>query len=238
MKFVPWWPISSQFQLFDAYAQFMRAQSAQTPWVVVLDDLSNGHRAAVGEARLVVADFADRSVLDELLPGEEIDVVVHMAALCEVGQSMTDPAGYYANNLTRSLALLDAVRSHGVRGVVFSSTAAVYGEPERVPIAETDRLCPSNPYGETKLAFERALAWYGTAYGLRYVALRYFNAAGAHPDGCVRPSSRTRRRRSSATTIRHATAPASATTCTSSIWPGRTCSRWRHCARDGSNPSP
>jgi UDP-glucose 4-epimerase len=106
-----------------------------------------------------------------------------MAAFCEVGQSMADPAAYYANNVTRSLALLEAARRHGVRGIVFSSTAAVYGEPQETPIREEHPLRPTNPYGETKLAFERALAWYGRAYGMRHVSLRYFNAAGAHPSG-------------------------------------------------------
>ena len=96
---------------------------------------------------------------------------------------MSDPAGYYANNLVRSLALLGAARRHRVRGIVFSSTAAVYGEPEECPIREDHPQHPTNPYGETKLAFERALDWYQRAYGLSYVALRYFNAAGAHPGG-------------------------------------------------------
>jgi UDP-glucose 4-epimerase len=151
--------------------------------VVVLDDLSMGHREAVGSTKLIEADFGDPGILDALLSQGDIEVVVHMAAFCEVGESMTAPAAYYANNVTSSLALLDAVRRHGVRGVVFSSSAAVYGEPEEVPIPEEHPLRPTNPYGETKMAVERALAWYYRAYGLRSFSLRYFNAAGAHPAG-------------------------------------------------------
>jgi UDP-glucose-4-epimerase GalE len=150
--------------------------------VVVVDDLSAGHRRAVRGARLVVADFADETALDDCL-GSGVRWVFHMAAFCEVGASCAEPADYYRNNLTRSLTLLDAARRHGVSGIVFSSTAAVYGEPNEVPIPEEHATRPTNPYGETKLAFERALAWYGQAYGVRSVALRYFNAAGAHPSG-------------------------------------------------------
>ena len=150
---------------------------------VVLDDLSTGHRSAIGSVPLVAADFGDPEVLDELLRDGETDYIIHMAAFCEVGESMADPAAYYANNLVRSLALLGAARRHRVRGIVFSSTAAVYGEPEECPIREDHPQRPTNPYGETKLAFERALAWYQRAYGLSYIALRYFNAAGAHPSG-------------------------------------------------------
>jgi len=153
--------------------------------VIVLDDLSTGHREAVGGAVLVEADFAEAAVVDEVLGQQDIEFIAHMAASCEVGQSMDDPAGYYANNLTGGLALLDAARRHGVSGVVFSSSAAVYGEPERTPIDEDHPQRPTNPYGETKLAFERALGWYQRAYGIRFVALRYFNAAGAHPRGDI-----------------------------------------------------
>ncbi len=158
-------------------------EDGETP--VVLDDLSEGHRAAVGTAELVEADYADTTVLDELLAGGGFEFIVHMAAFCEVGQSVIDPAVYYANNLTRGLALLDAAKRHRVRGIVFSSTAAVYGDPEELPIVEEHPQRPTNPYGETKLAFERALGWYHRAYGLNYVALRYFNAAGADPSGQI-----------------------------------------------------
>jgi UDP-glucose 4-epimerase len=148
-----------------------------------IDDLSTGHRAALQGAPLREADFGDERALDELLGDGETEFVVHMAALCEVGESMRDPAAYYRNNVTRSLTLLEAARRHGVRGIVFSSSAAIYGDPETTPIAEEHPKRPTNPYGETKLAFERALSWYRQAYGMSFVALRYFNAAGAHPDG-------------------------------------------------------
>lgn len=151
--------------------------------VVVVDDLSAGHAAAAGEADLVVGDFADRDVLDGLLG--DVDFVIHMAAHCLVGESVEDPARYYDNNVTRTLALLESARRHDVRGIVFSSSAAVYGEPDESPIPEDHPKRPTNPYGETKLVGERAMAWYHRAYGLRSVALRYFNAAGAHPDGSL-----------------------------------------------------
>jgi UDP-glucose 4-epimerase len=161
----------------------VRRLSEQGYSPIVIDDLSTGHRAATHDlARLVEADFADETVLDELL-GAGCDFIVHLAASCEVGESMAEPAAYYRNNLVRSLTLLDAACRHGITGLVFSSSAAVYGEPQRLPIDEDHPCHPTNPYGETKLAFGRALEWPRRAHGIRYVALRYFNAAGAHPDG-------------------------------------------------------
>jgi UDP-glucose 4-epimerase len=151
--------------------------------VTVIDNLSAGHRAAVGGAPLVVGDFADPAVLEPLLRAERFEYVVHMAAFSQVGESVVDPARYYDNNVAKSLSLLDEARRHGVKGIVFSSSAAVYGDPVEVPITEEHPLKPTNPYGETKLAFENALAWFHRAYGMRYASLRYFNAAGAHPDG-------------------------------------------------------
>ncbi len=148
--------------------------------VVVLDDLSKGHRAAVTPpAVLVQADIADRAAVRHLCGEHGIEVAVHLAAVSLVGESVTDPARYYGANLVKGLALLDALLESGVRRLVFSSTAAVYGEPAESPITEDFELLPTNPYGDTKLAFERALAWYASAYGLRYASLRYFNAAGA-----------------------------------------------------------
>jgi UDP-glucose 4-epimerase len=151
--------------------------------VVIVDDLSEGHVEAVPDVPLVRSDFGDSRMLDDLLGDGAVGTIVHMAAFCEVGQSVKDPASYYRNNLTRTLSLLDAAVRHGVRDLVFSSTAAVYGEPNELPITEDHDQHPTNPYGETKLAVERALAWYNGAYGLRSVSLRYFNAAGAHPSG-------------------------------------------------------
>ena len=151
--------------------------------VIVLDDLSFGHREAVGRASFVEGDFGDAAVLDGLMSGHDVAAVVHMAGSCLVGESMADPAPYYANNVAKTIVLLDAMRRHDVRSFVFSSSAAVYGEPTDVPIAEEHRCDPTNPYGETKLVIERVLGWYHRAYGLRYAALRYFNAAGAHESG-------------------------------------------------------
>jgi UDP-glucose 4-epimerase len=150
--------------------------------VVVVDDLSTGHPAAVAED-LVVGDFGDRARIADLVRRRRIEAVVHMAACALVGESVTDPAKYYRTNLEKGLALLDTLRATGVRRFVLSSTAAVYGDPVAVPIPEDHPTQPKNPYGETKLALERALHWYHAAYGLEFVALRYFNAAGASEDG-------------------------------------------------------
>lgn len=148
--------------------------------VVVYDNLCKGHRdAVIAPAMLVEADLLDVAALRRAMMDHHIEAVVHMAADSLVGESMTDPAKYYRNNLQAGLSLLDMMRYCGVSNLVFSSTAAVYGEPERQPIQETDATYPTNPYGETKLAFERALYWYDRAHGLRYASLRYFNAAGA-----------------------------------------------------------
>ncbi|MFN2546967.1 MAG: UDP-glucose 4-epimerase GalE [Myxococcales bacterium] len=145
---------------------------------VVFDSLYKGHREAVhSDAAFVHADLIDAELLREALGG--VDAVVHMAADSLVGESVRDPAKYYRNNVVAGLALLDAMRSTGVKKLVFSSSAAVYGEPEKQPIAESDPTAPTNPYGATKLAFEHALRWYSAAYGLRSISLRYFNAAGA-----------------------------------------------------------
>jgi UDP-glucose 4-epimerase len=153
--------------------------------VLVLDDLSAGHRASVAGATLVDGDYGDAAILDRVLGDRSIGAIVHMAGSCAVGESMTDPGLYFRNNVVKSVALLDAVRRHGVGAFVFSSSAAVYGEPKEVPIREEHPTTPTNPYGETKLAVERMLEWYHRAHGLRYAALRYFNAAGAHPSGDI-----------------------------------------------------
>jgi UDP-glucose 4-epimerase len=153
--------------------------------VTVLDSLVYGHRAAVPAGRLVVGDIGDAPALDRLFAEKKPEAVVHFAAFAYVGESVTDPAKYYANNLVGSLALLDACVRHGVQKFVFSSTCATYGTPERVPITEAEKQSPINPYGNTKLAFERALADYAGAYPFGFCALRYFNAAGASPDGAI-----------------------------------------------------
>ena len=148
--------------------------------VLVFDNLSKGHRDAVVEgAGFVQGDLRDRAEVVRALRTCGGEAVVHLAADSLVGESVTNPAKYYANNVGGGLALLDAMTEAGVRRMVFSSTAAVYGEPERQPIDETAVTRPTNPYGETKLAFEQALRWYFEAYGIASVSLRYFNAAGA-----------------------------------------------------------
>jgi UDP-arabinose 4-epimerase len=149
---------------------------------VVFDDLSRGHREAVRWGPLVEGNLAERGKLAAALDRHRVSVVMHFAAYAYVGESVTDPALYYANNLGGSLALLESMREVGVDKIVFSSTCATYGNPAQVPIRETIPQLPVNPYGETKLAIERALHWYGEAYGLRWVSLRYFNAAGADPE--------------------------------------------------------
>jgi UDP-glucose 4-epimerase len=148
--------------------------------VTVYDNLSKGHRQAVTPgAEFIQADLLDQERLQTALRQREIEAVIHMAADSLVGESVDHPSKYYQNNVVAGLSLLDAMREVDVSRIVFSSTAAVYGEPARQPIKESDPTGPTNPYGETKLAFERALHWYAGAYGLRYVSLRYFNAAGA-----------------------------------------------------------
>jgi UDP-glucose 4-epimerase len=145
---------------------------------VVYDNLYKGHREAVHpQAEFAHADLLDAAALNEALSG--VDAVVHMAAHSLVGESVQEPAKYYRNNVVAGIALADAMRERRVRWLVFSSTAAVYGEPAKQPVEETDPTAPTNPYGETKLAFENALRWYAAAYGLRSISMRYFNAAGA-----------------------------------------------------------
>lgn len=148
--------------------------------VVVYDNLSKGHESAiVPGAQFVQGDLVDSPTLRSTLSSNNIEAVIHMAADSLVGESVQNPSKYYRNNLVNGLNLLDAMRDAGVGRIVFSSTAAVYGEPEKQPIEEHDATIPTNPYGQSKLAFEQALKWYDNAYGLHYASLRYFNAAGA-----------------------------------------------------------
>jgi len=151
---------------------------------IILDDLSAGHREAAGPD-LVVGDCGDRRLLAELVASRQIEAVIHLAASARVGESVEHPARYYRNNLERSLALLDVLREKGVGRFVLSSTAAVYGDPVAIPMDEDHPTRPTNPYGETKLALETALRWFHAAYGLAFVSLRYFNAAGATADGVL-----------------------------------------------------
>ena len=152
---------------------------------VVVDDLSRGHRAAVGESPLYVGNIADDALMDRVFREHHIEVVLHFAAASQVGESMKEPLLYYENNLCATVALLRSMRRHEVGRIVFSSSAAVYGEPDAVPIPEESPKAPTNTYGETKLAMERLMHWCHVAYGLEYVSLRYFNAAGASPSGII-----------------------------------------------------
>ena len=154
--------------------------------VVIADNLLTGFAQAVHpQAKFYKGDIRDRAFLDDLFAKERIDVVIHFAACSLVGESVTQPLKYYDNNLCGTKVLLESMVAHGIDKIVFSSTAATYGEPERVPILETDRTEPTNCYGETKLSMEKMFKWTGLAHGLRFVSLRYFNACGAHVSGKI-----------------------------------------------------
>ena len=148
--------------------------------VTIFDNLSEGHRRALDpRAEFVEGDLVDRQLIEKILAKQQPDAVMHFAANALVGESMQNPSKYFRNNIANGLNLLDAVISAGVEKIIFSSTCAIFGPPERVPIDETMTPRPINPYGESKLAFEKILRWYGEIHGLKFVSLRYFNAAGA-----------------------------------------------------------
>ncbi len=152
--------------------------------VVIIDNLETGYKEAVHpKARFYQGDIRDRAFVDQVFDKEKIDAVIHFAANSLVGESMIDPLKYYDNNLCGTKVLLESMVAHGIDKIVFSSTAATYGEPESVPILESDKTEPTNTYGETKLSMEKMFKWTGKAHGLRFVSLRYFNACGAHESG-------------------------------------------------------
>lgn len=153
--------------------------------VVVVDNLQQGHRDALLGGKLYVGDLRDGDFLDAVFQENKIDAMIHFAANSLVGESMQNPAKYYHNNVYGTLCLLEKMNEYGVKKIVFSSTAATYGEPENIPILESDRTLPTNTYGETKLAMEKMMKWFDTAHGIKYVSLRYFNAAGAHESGKI-----------------------------------------------------
>ena len=153
--------------------------------VVTLDNLSTGYRDAVLGGGFAEVDLAHRGAMDEVFGGGGFDAVMHFASFIQVGESVRAPAKYYRNNFANTLNLLEAMVDHGVRRFIFSSTAAIFGEPDYVPIDEAHPQRPINPYGMTKLMVEQALADFDRAYGLKSVCLRYFNAAGADPDGML-----------------------------------------------------
>lgn len=154
--------------------------------VVVVDNLETGHIEAVHkDARFYQGDIRNREFIDSVFDREHIDAVIHFAANSLVGESMTDPLKYYDNNVNGTKVLLQSMVAHNIKKIVFSSTAATYGEPDRVPILETDRTEPTNTYGETKLSMEKMFKWTDVAHGVKYVSLRYFNACGAHESGQI-----------------------------------------------------
>ncbi len=164
-------------------SQASKALAANGYRPVVFDNLSTGHRDLVRWGPLIVGDLCDPGALERLFSAHRFAAILHFAGLSDVGESVREPARYWRNNLQGALNLLDAARGHGSVPIVFSSSCAVYGEPGPLPIREDAPAGPVNPYGRTKLAVEQALADHGTAYGLRSVCLRYFNAAGCDPDG-------------------------------------------------------
>jgi UDP-glucose 4-epimerase len=153
--------------------------------VVVVDNLQTGHREAVLGGTFYQADIRDSDAMDRIFAKHEIEAVIHFAANSLVGESVEKPLKYYDNNVYGSQKLMEVMVKHGVRKIVFSSTAAVYGEPQRVPIDEHDLTVPTNPYGDTKLAMEKMFRWGDRAHGIKSISLRYFNAAGAHPNGLI-----------------------------------------------------
>ena len=163
----------------------VRALTAAGHECVVYDSLVKGNAAAVADCELVVANVADGDALRHALREYHIDAVIHLAAFIEAGESVQQPDKYFRNNTIAAATLLDAMRDANVEKLVFSSTAAVYGTPERTPIVETDRLAPINPYGSSKLCVEYMLRAYAEAYGMGFVSLRYFNVAGADPAGDI-----------------------------------------------------
>lgn len=154
--------------------------------VVIADSLVTGYKKAIPEkARFYQGDIRDFEFLDNLFQQEKIDAVIHFAAYSLVGESVANPLKYYGNNLYGTKILLEAMVKNNIDKIVFSSTAATYGEPENIPVLESDRTYPTNPYGETKLAVEKMFKWVAEAHGLRYVSLRYFNACGADENGII-----------------------------------------------------
>ena len=154
--------------------------------VIIIDNLETGFAQSIPhEVKFYREDIRDKKALDKIFEKEKIEGVIHFAAYSQVGESMQDPLKYYDNNVNGTAILLKSMIEHDVKNIVFSSTAATYGEPQSIPILENDPTLPANCYGDTKLAMEKMMKWSNQAYGLNYVALRYFNAAGAHPTGVI-----------------------------------------------------
>ncbi|WML36805.1 UDP-glucose 4-epimerase GalE [Clostridium sp. OS1-26] len=153
--------------------------------VVIIDNFQKGHRDAILGGKVYKGDLRDKKILDKVFTENNIEAVIDFAADSLVGESVIEPLKYFNNNVGGTINLLEAMRDYNVKNIVFSSTAATYGEPDRVPIEEEDKTFPTNPYGESKLTVEKILKWCDKAYGIKYTALRYFNAAGAHVSGKI-----------------------------------------------------
>lgn len=153
--------------------------------VIILDNLQKGHEDSLLGGKLYIGDLRDTAFLEKVFSENTIEAVIDFAADSLVGESVENPLKYFDNNIGSTIKLLEAMKNHNVKHIVFSSTAATYGEPENTPIQEEDKTCPTNPYGESKLAVEKILKWCDNAYGITYTALRYFNAAGAHINGQI-----------------------------------------------------
>ncbi|ENK1242696.1 UDP-glucose 4-epimerase GalE [Clostridium botulinum] len=148
--------------------------------VIILDNLSTGHKKAILGGKLYIGDLKDKEFLNKVFDENNIESVIDFAAFSLVGESVSNPLKYFENNIVSTIHLLHVMKTHNVKYIVFSSTAATYGEPGKIPILENDGTIPTNPYGESKLAVEKILKWCDKAYGIKYTSLRYFNAAGAH----------------------------------------------------------
>lgn len=153
--------------------------------IIVVDNLQSGHEMSINVEHFYKIDIRDKGVLNKVFRKHNIEAVIHFAANSLVGESMEKPYEYYHNNVYGMLCLLDVMKENNVHKIVFSSTAAIYGEPQSIPIMESDKTNPTNTYGETKLVMEKMMKWFGEAYGIKYVSLRYFNAAGAHDGGFI-----------------------------------------------------
>lgn len=158
---------------------------AQNKEVIILDNFEKGHEGAILGGKIYKGDLRDKNILDKIFTENHVEAVIDFAAYSLVGESMVEPLKYFNNNVSGTISLLEAMKKYGVKYIVFSSTAATYGEPENTPILENDKTIPTNAYGESKLLVEKILKWCDTCYGIKFTVLRYFNAAGAHINGKI-----------------------------------------------------